>query len=379
MCAEIFAATGADVKIVHTAPLVPSQSTLEIIQHVQDKFMHGYGTCVLGFTDGLEDEFLACIEVKAQDRAPQSASVCKIACFKAIGASTEDSVYAEYLLKHLSAGRRYLQLGDTFSMLHPSTGTYTKVEGRPSLAICTPCYKRIELLKIYCTYMVTYFIPHMVWGGYDVCLILCGGEEEKAATANFLNRLNVLFFTHENNLGVKKNLMFNFAKDVGFDYVTTIDSDDFVHPETTAALIDLASQNGKWSAIEPFYFRDLETGKSGIFEGYPHTHQLHKWGMGSARVFTRAALMALGDSPFVSGNKGMDDAVKLQLSAFDLEWESRLISSEDCSSGKVKIPIGVKSSVNIWSMKSYKTVAIDPLSVSVNWLPPEIQAYLRSV
>jgi hypothetical protein len=224
-----------------------------------------------------------------------------------------------------------------------------------------------------------YFMPQMVWNGYDVCLVLCGDEEEKRAVGQFLDRANVIFFTHKNNLGLKKSLMFNFAKHVGFDFVTTIDSDDFVHPETTLDLICLAAQNEKWAALEPFYFQDIEAGRSGLFEGYPANHQLHKCGMGSARVFTKSALASFGDTPFGTGNRSMDEAVKSQLSAFNIDWESRLLTQEDCVSRGIKIPIGIKTSTNIWGMKSYKTSYLDPAEPAVSWLPPEIHSSIEKL
>lgn len=371
LCVELRHALSVKVEVLDYGLYIQSESTSEIIHRVSEILDYDESTCVLGIRDESTQEFKGLLRVYR--RSAHTVSPVEILCFRKIEDSMEGSTYATDLMESLSKGRSYLHLDGSYISLYPSKGVYTAYPDRQSIAICTPCFKRLDLLNVYCQYMTTYFMPQMVWSGYDVCLILCGGDEEKDAVTPFLSRSNVLFFTHENNLGMKKNLMFNFAKDVGFDYVTTIDSDDFVHPETTVDLICLASQNGKWSAIESFYFRDIETGKSGLFEGYPHSHQLHKWGMGSARVFTRAALTSFGDSPFGSGNKSMDDAVKSQLAVFDLDWESRLISSEDCASSGVKIPIGIKSSINIWGMKSYKTTALDPKAASVSWLPPEIQ------
>jgi hypothetical protein len=356
-------------------PSMPLSEIVNIIENSQGSYDRYY---LLGEIDEDTQEFTEVLEVKCSN-CKASDSSFEIGCFRKITKSMESSEYASEVLGYLSRGNSYVQLGAAYVNLYPSTGVYTKVEDRPSVAICTPCYLRTDLLKIYCDYMVKYVIPHLVWSGIEACLILCGGEEEKKSIRHLLDVPNVLFFTHRNNLGEKKNLMFDYVRELGFDYATTIDSDDFVHPNTIVDLLDVASQNGMWSAIEPFYFQDIATGQSGVFEGYPGGHLLHKWGMGSARVFTRAGLGALGSSPFSSGNRCMDDSIKSRLAKMDLAVEDRLLSSEDCSSRRVHIPIGIKSATNIWKMKDYKVRAVNPSNPSINWLPPEIRLRIEGL
>jgi hypothetical protein len=227
--------------------------------------------------------------------------------------------------------------------------------------------------------MQKYFMPQIIWAGFDVCLIFCGGEEELKAVRGSSRDDNVIFLHAPNNLGQKKNLMFERARDLEFDYVTTIDSDDFVHPTTTLHLIQVASDNGYWSAAEPFYFHDLITGAAGVFEGYASGHQLHGWGMGSARVFSQSALRALGSQPFKSGNKGMDDGMKKRLATWDIEVNDRLVSTDTFKELALPLPIGAKSDVNVWGIRDYKLNVRYREEFNTDWLLPDIKSALLNL
>lgn len=371
MSVELRHTLSVETKTLLDGFFIPSKALSEVTQVIVDSQEFSNHCYLLGEIDEDTQEFTPVLEVR-YPHCKSSDPPFEIDCFRKIDKSMSSSSYASDILESLSQGNPYIRVDDSYINLYPSAGLYSKVESRSSVAICTPCFQRLDLLKVYCHYMVTYVIPHLVWSGIEACLILCGGEEEKSAITPFLDRQNVLFFSHKNNLGQKKNLMFEYVRKVEFDYAITIDSDDFVHPDTIVDLLGVASQNGTWSAIEPFYFQDLQTGQSGLFEGYPQGHQLYKWGMGSARVFTRAGLNALGADPFSSGNRSMDDSIKSRLARIDLEAEDRLISYDECSPGRVYIPIGVKTSTNIWKMKDYKVAVLDPSDSRINWLPPEI-------
>ena len=339
----------------------------------------GQNPCRLGFEDPHSGDFICVLEVFRESQSRRDIGSQYLACFSRLDLPVDADSFGSNLLHRISHGKPYLQVEDIFHTLHPSSGAYAKSRDRQSILICTPCFKRPKILRLYCKYMLKYFIPQLIWDGYDACLALCGGVEEKASVDEYLGAEGLVFLHHSNDLGQKKNTLFAFARDAGFDFATTIDSDDLVHPAATARLIDIAKRNGYWASIEPFYLRDLPTGSAGLFEGYAGNHQLHKWGMGSARVFTAKALDSLGESPFVSGNKGMDDSVKKHLGLWDIESNKRLLSTEDCRDSRVPIPIGIKSDVNVWRFRDYRVRKPNDSEFVTRWLPPEISKSLEAL
>ena len=377
--AELRTVLDTDVKLKSRLPLVPNIPISEIVQQVKDRMSAGQNPCLLGFEDPHSDEFVCVIEVSHESQPRRDIGSPHLNCFSYLDLPKEAGSFGSNLLHLLSCNKPYIQVEDMFHALHPSSGTYVKCRDRQSILICTPCFKRPEILRVYCKYMLKYFIPQLIWDGYDACLALCGGPEEKAAVKQYLGEDGLVFLSHKNDLGQKKNTLFAFARDADFEFATTIDSDDFVHPATTTHLIDIAKRNGHWSSIEPFYFHDLPTGAEGLFEGYAGSHQLHGWGMGSARVFTAQSLDSLGESPFDSGNKGMDDSVKKHLALWNIESDKRLLSTEDCRDLLVPIPIGVKSDVNVWRFRDYRVRRPSDGEFVTRWLPPEISNALKAL
>ena len=342
--------------------LIPTMPFENIKQQVSLELQKGH-MVRLGFRS---PTFVGVIQVGSE-----SSEETQIVCFQR--ASDPLNEYSEQYLTYLAEGKPYfLEGGVHVHAISPSFGTYESTMSREKILICTPCFKRPEILEIYCAYMIKYFIPQLIMEGFDVCLTLCGGDEEREVALKFSDAKELLFFWQPNDLGLKKNVLFELAQNANFDYAVTIDSDDLFHPKTILHLIEKAKGNGLWAAIEPFHFWDVVSGEAGVFEGYPSGHQLYKWGMGSGRVFTAKALKVLGQ-PFAKGNKGMDDHIKKRLTLWDLECEARLLEADRAREAQVPIPIGLKSSLNIWKYKDYRVKSLEGRGYHTDWLPPETQ------
>ena len=279
--------------------------------------------------------------------------------------SLEERRYTSGFLHTVLSEHKFLVGSHDIHLIDPSFGNASLPRpNQKTIAICTPCFERTRLLKLYVDYMTSYYIPYLQMKGLNAILVLTGSQVERDAIVSSLNT-NYVFIWHDNNLGAKKNIMLDFARSINADYVSYIDSDDFIHPDTTLKLTDIADRNGYWSAIEPFVFFDAKDKKHGLFEGYAKDHSLYKWGMGSGRVFTKPAIEKLGKNPFAKVNKSMDYYIREQLSELDVPHTDRILNIENCP----YIPVGLKSSENIWAYDRYK---MKELTDFETWLPPAI-------
>ena len=308
-----------------------------------------------------------------------SMSPVKIVAFsdlKSVLSNADSGAYSEAVLAALGRRGGFLKLGGRTYVRPPSIGEVDILSGtEKSIAICTPCYRRFDVLEIYLKYTLKYLMPQLVLSGYNPYLVISGGEEEREFVAPFCALGNVVFLQHPNNLGEKKNLLLDFARCVGFDYLTFIDSDDLIHPETMSALIETSDLNSYWSAIEAFCFLDVDSQRWGIFEGYAESHSLYGWGMGSGRVFTKKLLSEIANEPFVRANKGMDANIRTHLGSFDIPKEKRLVLKET----PIKLPIGLKCDENIWGYDRYKLSEVDSTHPQLCWLPFDILRLIKSM
>ena len=276
-----------------------------------------------------------------------------------------DNRYASGLLRTVLSEYKFVIGSHDIHLIDPSFGNVSLPRpDQKTIAICTPCYRRTELLNLYVTYMTSYYIPYLQMKGFNAVLVLTGSQIEKEAVVRSL-KSDYVFIWHDNNLGAKKNIMLTFAQKIQADYVTYIDSDDFVHPDTTLQLVQIAEDNGYWAAIEPFIFFDSDQKNYGLFEGYDPNHSLYKWGMGSGRVFTTNAIQQLGKDPFAKVNKSMDYYIREKLNEIPIPADARMLTLEACT----YVPIGLKSSENIWAYDRYKLRLLENF---VSWLPKQI-------
>ena len=281
-----------------------------------------------------------------------------------------DGAIAEYVdLAQQAAGYEstYLESESSIVFTKSGFGELRKRSTGNTVLIGVPIYNRFSLTKIFCEYVSTYLIPGLVWEGFDVQVILGGDKDDLQRLRNFASS-RICAFECENNLGVKKNQIMEFARKADVAQLMWIDSDDFFHPKVCSQLIDLANENGYWSAIKPFCFFDSKSKEYREFGGYGGNHQLKDWGMGSGRVFTRR-LIQTKDISFASANKGMDDSVKSVLSSLNIPSMNRLL---ECTQ---HLPIGVKTEQNIWRLEGYKTGHIPNLV----WLPRDIQSQIHAL
>lgn len=271
--------------------------------------------------------------------------------------------------------KEYLAYRGSLKTFAPSFGELKlNTRGAKRVVICTPVYRRLALLDLFMEYMCNFYMPALEWAGYEVIFAVAGQSEESPIVRKYL-RKGLLFFELENNLGLKKNFLLRVAKDIQADYLTYIDSDDFIHPKLTEDMIKVADANSYWSAIEPFCFFDAKTKKYGLFEGYPKPKELHGWGMGSGRVFTTKLLKVLGSDPFAHKNKSLDWYIREQLSKVDVPIEDRLVRLDEVS----YLPLGLKTEENIWAYDSYPLKELDSKDSLVDWLPVKIKESYLSI
>lgn len=281
------------------------------------------------------------------------------------------SLYEDFGLSE----KMYLAQRGKATALTPSFGgVCAKVNDVKRVVICTPVFKRLALLDLYMDYMCNYYIPSLEWSGFEVIFALAGQEEESPVVRKYF-RKGLIYLQTENNLGRKKNLLLNLARDIQVDYLIYIDSDDFIHPDLTKKMVEVAETNGYWSAVEPFCFFDAKSKDYGLFEGYAKNKDLYGWGMGSGRVFTSKLLKSFGDNPFAHKNKSMDWYIREQLSEVDVPVDSRLVRLSDLS----YLPLGLKTEENIWAYDKYDIRVLDPQDSLVNWLPPTLKTRYLSI
>lgn len=259
--------------------------------------------------------------------------------------------------------------------LPPHKGSLSLETSKPSLIFGVPIHERYELTKIFAQYMVEYVLSSLKWQGFTPYICFVGSQEDLLNLRTFETHKNVLCIEHENNLGAKKNLVVSLSKSLDFDYLIHIDSDDFFSPKTIIELIQCANQNTYWSAVEPFGFYDSKSKTYQLFEGYPDGHQLTKSGMGSGRVFTKKLLDLLPCEAFTKGNKSMDASIKSALDKLNIVSNERLLTLKTLSN----LPIGVKTSQNIWSLDTYKTYQISQTHTFFDWLPSEIETQITNL
>ena len=239
-------------------------------------------------------------------------------------------------------------------------------KGSERVLIGTPIHERYEITRVFLEYMNRYFIPSLLWKGYDVVLALCGAQTDHENISHLIDCKLNFFSAHDNILGEKKNKLLQIARGADADFILWVDSDDFFHPDTALDLIDTAGSNGYWSSLSPFAFFDTLSGALTKYPGYAPNSDLAAYGMGSGRVFTREAILALGDSPFPARNKSMDHGTRVCLDAFRVPREARLLKD------LVHLPIGVKSDQNLWSFKDYNGAEGSWGDSQLAWVPKPV-------
>lgn len=216
--------------------------------------------------------------------------------------------------------------------------------------------------------MKSEFIPQLESLGFDVEVLVSGDAYDYLTFEQFESD-KFRYLNCENRLGLKKNRMLKESLERGADFVALIDSDDFVHAKTLERLIRCVQTNLYWASLENFAFFDTENFTFCEFEGYAPTHSLFRNGMGSCRVFSKLLITQLGDKPFKEDvNKSMDASIKAKLAELAIPHQFRLLKQNEL------LPIGLKSSENIWPISAYKTVDLDANDPKVVWLS---QKYLR--
>lgn len=278
---------------------------------------------------------------------------------------------------NVSKKGHYFQIGDCIHTVSPSYGQYKlkSKNAKPTIAICTPTFKRFALLDVWLKYMCLYLIPNLEEKGYNPTLVIVGDEEEFGTVKPYLIFGNIIFLQCENILGDKKNVLLNFSKQAEFDYLTYIDSDDFFSATTLDTLIKKADSNSFWSSVQSCCFLDINTMRAGIFTGYGEKKELHGWGLGSGRVFTKKLMLALESNPFPPLNKSMDFYIRQHLSVFNVPKEDRLIPYIE--NDDTDLFIGAKSDENIWGFDEYTLVPISIDCARLAWLPKPIAQELQ--
>ena len=233
---------------------------------------------------------------------------------------------------------------------------------RERLVIGTPIFKRHAVLEMFLTFVCEYLIPSLKWENFDVVFLLVGDEED-ASFVESLGYKDTVLFRMENNLGKKKNKILDLSRGLQADYLAYLDSDDLFHPQTILKLIKLAKKNGYWSAVKNFGFYDTSCQKEFVFDGYGVSHSLGGQGMGSGRIFTKKLMGCLGESPFAERNQKMDESVKDVLRSLDIEEDERLLVEN------YNIPVGVKTSLNIWGISNYPVEENPEGSKLFYWMP----------
>ncbi len=224
-------------------------------------------------------------------------------------------------------------------------------------------FRRTQITQVYYQYMKTQLLPQLEHLGFDVQMLVSGDEYDFSAFEPFENK-RIRFMETENNLGMKKNKMLKESLDCNADYVLLIDSDDFVHLNTVVRLLNLAHSNMYWASIENFGFFNTATRTFSEFKGYSKSHCLYKNGMGSCRVFSRLLIDFLGARPFKEDvNRSMDASIKAKLVSLEIPYEQRLLTEKEF------LPIGLKSSENIWPISAYKTEPLHTTDTKVSWFP----------
>lgn len=354
-------------------------SIFETITQIKEKHkdikVKRHKNFVLNLIDSSPEENIY-ISIKEGDTSRKDVFVCNIAVFQNI--STSNSLDNEKMISSIKRGH-FFQVGNCLHTVEPSYGQCTiKSKGsKATLAICTPVFKRFALLDVWLKYMSLYLIPNLEEKGYNTTLVIAGGEEEFDVVRPYMLFGNIVFLNHENILGDKKNILLDFSKEADFDYLTYIDSDDFFNATTLDMLIDKAKVNSFWSSVQGCCFLDINTMKAGVFTGYGEKKELHGWGLGSGRVFTKKIMLALDKSPFPPLNKSMDFYIRECLQTFNVPKESRLvpyIENEDS-----KLFIGVKSNENIWGFDQYSLAPISIDNSRVSWLPKPIIQELQTL
>jgi len=233
------------------------------------------------------------------------------------------------------------------------------------IVINTPVYRRTNITSMYYFYMKQELVPQLKMFGFDVDVLVSGDRFDYLTFEPFESE-NFVFVECENNLGLKKNRMLKEALARDADIVALIDSDDFVHANTLQKLVDLVRINLFWASIENFAFFDTDMRTFCEFKGYASSHSLFRNGMGSCRVFSRLLIEQLGDKPFKEDvNKSMDASIKAKLSYLAIPYRHRLLTQD------AYLPIGLKSSENIWPLSAYKTIMLDASDPKVVWLSPK--------
>jgi hypothetical protein len=375
---EIQALTGIDFSVTACPPVLPTCPLSEISTQIASAVERGYTHCALGYVRESDGHFVEVLRTQ-RSHSSRNAETLEISCFLHTAGGSEIPEHPANILTSMAENPAFVDLGDALRALHPSVGYYKKTKDRQSIAICTPCFRRQGVLRIYCAYMTKYFMPYLTWKGLDAHLVICGDEGDLADAHSYIGESDITYLVHRNNLGEKKNLMLEFARGGGFDYVTTIDSDDILHPETTLKLIQIADANTYWAAVEPFYFIDLASAKAGLFSGYSGGHDLAYWGMGSGRVFTKSALEVLGDTPFGNGSKGMDNYVKRTLKSLNIDPDDRLLRNDDIAANELPLPIGLKTEGGIWKFNDYATTPLPKDDPRIAWMPPETHEHISSI
>ena len=349
--------------------IVLKSSIFETISRIQEQhtlLKRKYDHFVLNLTDSQKNVYM---QVEHGDLSKGNIQKLDMDVFQNI--STSSTVENESLVKYLKEGN-YFRIGDYIHTIAPSYGqcAVSSESSKPRLAICTPVFKRFALLDIWLKYMTLYLIPNLEDKGYEITLVLSGGDEEFNVAKPYTVFGRLVYLHHKNVLGDKKNILLSFSKIADFDYLAFIDSDDFFSDQTLSMLIEKANQNAFWSSVQGCCFLDILTMRAGVFSGYGEKKELYGWGLGSGRVFTKKLIKSLEDNPFPPLNKSMDFYIRQYLATFNVPQESRLIpyvENED-----TYLFIGVKTDENIWKYDEYSLTPIDLDSNRIAWLPKPI-------
>jgi len=372
--------TNTSIKLSNpNLPLTLNTSMFEALQRIQEAFNQQIRTtrsANISLTSSDRSSVYVEITYTQTDatKACPSKNLPLIVNLKEV--STQDNGKLMFSKEDLNENGHFFTENNTLCTIPPSRGTFRATRERPSIAICTPVFKRFKVLELYIQYTVLYLLPQLIQKGYDPYLVIAGDEDEFKVLEPYMVFENVIFLQHFNNLGDKKNLLLKYASKGNFDYLCFIDSDDLFSINTLDSLIKTCDGNGFWSAIEGFCFLDVASMRVGVFEGYAKSKKsLYGWGMGSGRVFSKRLIAAMDENPFARKNKSMDYYIRQSLDIFAIPKGRRLLPYTP--SATIDLPIGLKSDENIWGYDAYPLKEVALTHPQVNWLPQEIVSKIK--
>lgn len=150
------------------------------------------------------------------------------------------------------------------------------------VGICTPMWKRHDVFKLYIKAVNDLSHP-------DCEIIPCISGSEGGVSAGLVSQIKNSRYIEVPNypLAAKTNAALSLCKDC--DFVLNIGSDDLIHNDTFAKLVELMKQGYDFIGMSDFYFYDIRTKKALYWGGYLEPYRAGAT-CGAGRVLSRKFL-----------------------------------------------------------------------------------------